>query len=235
MGSLNYSIGRIRAMESFLLSQDFLQKVLFAKDFNSAISLLAENKRWGQVIKSFENSDDYLAMLEIEQRNVIALLLDLSERAIEIEALSKKHFMAFLQDDYLQDLKLAAQKSNSALFRKIVYASEVFWKIIYSLLQGGSPDTTLQKYAFVDFSKEIQSGIEEFKKGRDFSALDKEYDNILLKTAKIAKYESFGINPLIGFFISQEMEIKNLQLILSSKKNGVNPEKTKNYLRASYV
>ena len=50
-----------------------------------------------------------------------------------------------------------------------------------------------------------------------------------------AKYKSFGIEPLIAFYIAKDAEIKNVRIILSCKHNELPPQTIRERVRKLYV
>ena len=92
------------------------------------------------------------------------------------------------------------------------------------------------------YDKSIEGIKELLTAGTDQITLDGKYtkferiaDDMKLKYVKDAKYVSFGIEPLIGYLIAKEMEIKNLRIILTGKVTEVPVEKISERLRDTYV
>lgn len=234
--NLNYLIGRIRAIEPFLLTEDNFLKILFSKDYDMSLSLLGENKRWAEIIKSVEGNKNFILVLEKMKRNLFQLVGEIANEYREIKTLIYKFEREKnVYENFVIDLRNCSKHSKSHIFKSIVFLYELYFFVKTSLLNGKSPELVSQKIAYKDYSKNILKGIEEYKRTDDLSVLEKEFDNTIMSIAKTAKHKAFGIDPVIGFFIAQEMELKNLKLIFSSKKFGINPEKVKGLLRNSYV
>jgi len=81
----------------------------------------------------------------------------------------------------------------------------------------------------------VKSGVEDWKRSGSFSHLEKLFDDHLLSFVKKAKYITFGIEPLIGYLVAKEMEVKNLRTIMVGKFNRLSQEIIKERLRESYV
>jgi len=60
-------------------------------------------------------------------------------------------------------------------------------------------------------------------------------DDYLLSHFRKAKYLSSGIEPLLGFILAKESEIRTLRFILICKKNRVGAERIRERLRTSYA
>jgi len=98
-----------------------------------------------------------------------------------------------------------------------------------------SLESFVDSLRFKDYYEILKSGIEHWKKSGSFSFLEKLFDDYLLNFAKRAKYISFGIEPLIGYLVAKEMEVKNLRTVIVGKSNRLSPELIKERLRESYI
>jgi len=66
-------------------------------------------------------------------------------------------------------------------------------------------------------------------------AFEKEIDDLLIDYVKNAKFQSFGIAPLVAFYFASESEIKTVRIILSCKKNGLDIKNIRERVRKLYV
>ena len=67
------------------------------------------------------------------------------------------------------------------------------------------------------------------------SSLEKYCDNQIIESIKSQKYNSFTISPLAAYILAREIEIKNVRIILSGKKNSLKEESIRERLRELYV
>ncbi len=65
--------------------------------------------------------------------------------------------------------------------------------------------------------------------------IDKLMDNYLIELIKKAKYMAFGIEPIIGYLLAKEGEIKTVRMILVCKANSIKGDFIKERLRTLYV
>ena len=79
-----------------------------------------------------------------------------------------------------------------------------------------------------------EGGRELNETGR-FSLFEKLCDNALMAYNKKAKYGSFGIVPIAGYWYAKEMEIDNLRIILTGLLAGSTPQQIGERLRETYV
>lgn len=78
-------------------------------------------------------------------------------------------------------------------------------------------------------------GGQEVKETGDFALFEKLCDDALMEFNKQAKYETFGIVPIAGYWYAKELEIDNLRIILTGILIGSTPEQISEKLREPYV
>lgn len=67
------------------------------------------------------------------------------------------------------------------------------------------------------------------------SAFEKWCDDAVMAHLESARYKSFGIEPLIGYYIARETEIQTARIILSCKRNGLGSAAIRERVRRLYV
>jgi V/A-type H+-transporting ATPase subunit C len=67
------------------------------------------------------------------------------------------------------------------------------------------------------------------------TAFEKACDDYLMKYIKEFRYRAFGIEPLIGYMIGKETDIKNARIILVGKVNKISNDIVRERLRNGYV
>ncbi|WP_312702003.1 V-type ATP synthase subunit C [Sedimentibacter sp.] len=90
----------------------------------------------------------------------------------------------------------------------------------------------LSAYGFKDLFLEGTDALSETGK---FTTMEKLLDNKLVDYIKSAKYVPFGIEPLAGYLIAKDNEIKIARIILAGKLAGISPELIRERLRETYV
>ena len=86
-----------------------------------------------------------------------------------------------------------------------------------------------------DFKEVFIEGTEALMETKMFTVLEKLLDNKIIEHVKYAKYVPFGIEPLVGYLIGKDNEIKIARIILAGKTAGISPELIKERLRETYV
>ncbi len=85
------------------------------------------------------------------------------------------------------------------------------------------------------FKEVFLEGTEALAETGKFTTLEKLLDNKIIEYIKSAKYVSFGIEPLAGYLIAKDNEIKIARIILAGKLAGISPELIRERLRETYV
>jgi len=99
----------------------------------------------------------------------------------------------------------------------------------------GSMEGFVDSLRFKDYYEIVKRGVDHWKRRGSFSLLEKLFDDYSLNFVKKAKYITFGIEPLIGYLVAKEMEVKNLRTIVVGKFNGLSTEIIKQRLRDTYI
>lgn len=102
-------------------------------------------------------------------------------------------------------------------------------------LFDGSLEQFAQGLMYTRYGRVISDGIDHWKEHVDLTCLEKMLDDYLLDYLKLAKYITFGLEPLIGYLLAKETEIKNIRTILVGKFNNLSKETIKERLRETYV
>lgn len=67
------------------------------------------------------------------------------------------------------------------------------------------------------------------------TAFEKWCDDLVMQQLEGAKYQSFGIEPLVAYYFARDAEIKNVRIILSCKHNQLPVEMIRERVRKIYV
>lgn len=81
----------------------------------------------------------------------------------------------------------------------------------------------------------LAAGAEELNQNGRFTNLEKSLDDNLMDYVRNAKYISFGIEPLIGYLVAKEADIKTARIIMAGKLSDLSSERIRERLRKTYV
>lgn len=96
-------------------------------------------------------------------------------------------------------------------------------------------DKFAEQLSAYDFKEIFLEGTQALEDTGMFTTLEKLLDNKLIQYIKNAKYVPFGIEPLVGYLIAKDNEIKIARIILAGKLAGISPELLRERLRETYV
>jgi len=96
-------------------------------------------------------------------------------------------------------------------------------------------DSFIDALKFTSLGEFLEEGIESFKTTGTLTKFEKLSDNLILNYVKKSKYIALGIEPLVGFLIAKEMEIKNARIIMVGKINNISNDVIRERLREAYV
>ena len=91
------------------------------------------------------------------------------------------------------------------------------------------------KLAPYGLKEAMAAGGQELKETGDFALFERLCDDALMEFNKQAKYETFGVVPIAGYWYAKELEIDNLRIILTGILIGSTPEEIGEKLREPYV
>jgi len=103
----------------------------------------------------------------------------------------------------------------------------------------GHFDDTIESFASslsnTPYSDVITEGIRKWTDEHSLAVYEKLADNFLINYIKPVKYIIFGIEPLIGYLLAKEHEIKLIRIIMTGKINDLPTEIINERLRDTYV
>ncbi|MCQ2487298.1 MAG: V-type ATPase subunit [Clostridia bacterium] len=123
----------------------------------------------------------------------------------------------------------STKKSADFISRSIAECETLDKQALVAAAASGSVDEVL---AYVDKTVYVPC-VEEFKKST--SAFEKWCDDLLMECVSGAKFEAFGIAPIIAYYIARDAEVKTVRIILSAKVNNIPADIIRERVRTLYV
>ena len=96
-------------------------------------------------------------------------------------------------------------------------------------------ESFIEVLRFTSYSAACEEGIGNFQSTGSLSKLEKLIDNFIMEYIKKTKLVFLGVEPLIGYLIAKETEIKNARIIMVGKMNQISSEIIRERLREAYV
>lgn len=154
-----------------------------------------------------------------------------------------------LGDPFLKEyFQILADLTNIRIFLRVraLGKEKSFFEKVF--LKGGKLDLSfflrLYEEPMDNFSSSLprtpygqlaSEGIKYWKEDGSWSELERLSDNHILNFLRRAKHIVFGLEPLIGYLIARENEIKMLRMIMVGKLNNLQRELVRRNLRDTYV
>ena len=96
-------------------------------------------------------------------------------------------------------------------------------------------EAVVSQLIYTDYAPIIEEGMDNYQQTGTWTRFEKLLDNYLMDVAKKGKYAAFSIEPLIGFMIAKEYEIKGIRMMMVGKNNKIPNEVIRERLRDAYV
>lgn len=96
-------------------------------------------------------------------------------------------------------------------------------------------DALKSNIVFFNYQKMLSLSVDYFKKYNSFILFEKLSYDYLIDQIRFAKYEPFGPEPLVGYFIAKDNEAKLLRIIMISKINNIESTLIHQQLRKLYL
>lgn len=126
------------------------------------------------------------------------------------------------------------KKSWDFLKKVLVDGGSIGIKFFMEKLQDPL-ESFIEKMRAFRYEKVCEEGAAWFQKTGRLDKYEKMADEYVLSFVKKARYTSFGIEPLVGYLVLKENEIKNVRIIMTGKINGIPSEIIKERLRDTYA
>lgn len=100
---------------------------------------------------------------------------------------------------------------------------------------GGPVEDIVLKLGHTGYSKVVTKGVEEYVKTGSLSVYERLMDDYLLDYVKAARWNPLGIEPIIGYLLAKENEIRIIRIIMVGKINNLPADIIRERLRDVYV
>jgi len=186
------------------------------------------------------------AMTQFDQRKnpqAVDIILDEALYSLLLEA-ARSRKDPFLEELFRMDIDL----TNLKTFVRLKIRARGREQLQEALLAGGFLPTerllklfdgTLEQFAQglrnTRYGRVIADGIANWKEHAQLTYLEKLLDDYLFDYLKQAKYITFGLEPLVGYLLAKETEIRNIRTILVGKFNNLPKQQILERLRETYV
>lgn len=246
----------------FLLKNDYHNiKVLLKGEFsgNSDESLLLQTGTISiPVLKTSINNRKFDALPEIMAKG-IKEAIDTYGRTTDPQVIDiildstcfnhMKEKARFSEKDYLiKMVEILIDLANIKIFIRLKALDKSIDFLQKVLLKGGSipeekfftgmgesMDKIIENFKNTPYEKICQEGITSYMATGSLSIFEKLSDDYVMSYVKKYKNLTFGVEPLVGYLIGKDTEIKNARIIMVGKINNINNDVIRERLREIYA
>ncbi len=175
-----------------------------------------------QVIDLILDKACFTQMIEVAKATENEFLLGLIVRMVDLANIKIFLRVKSLKKswDFLQSILLPGGKIDKDVFIKNLQ---------------DSLDNFINALRSSAYGQLCEEGITDYISSGSLAKFENLSDNFIMSYVKKARYISFGIEPLIGYLVAKETEIKNARIIMIGKINNISNDIIRERLREAYV
>ena len=237
-----FAVGRVRALEKYLVSKAVFREAIEAMDFSSAIKVIYDAGRFPEELIAVKNSEELDAFLIKEEKTLHA---DIGELLFE------KELLGLVSDQQRPDqvLPLAVQTrypflidyvkhridlSNLKIMLRLKYAEHPSEKFESLMMRGGflEASTLLQSFesAHAEIGERLHASpyrelwdesVEKMEEQESFVALEKAMEDFLMAHMRKARYIVFGPEPVLAYGYAKKRELSHIRILGIGKLNHI--------------
>ena len=251
-----YAVGRIRALENWLVAKPFFVEAAEEKDLASALKVIFDAGRFHQEKIEIHDSDQLDAFLEIEESLLRALVSSLlpdkdmarivsgTDRADQVLSLSRELNIPFITAYLRHKIDLG----NLKILCRVKYLGVSRERLDESLLEGGFLDENFLREGFDlsygEMAEKLHASpyhatwilaTDELVEKDSFIVLDREFENFLMSYLKKAKYFVFGPEPIFAYVQAKKIEMQLFRLLGVGMLNQIPSDLLKQRMSETYV
>jgi len=256
-----YSIGKIRALERFLIKSEVFQEAIAASP-NEALRLFVESGFYSDELLQIKDSEHLEAVFNKEllqlKRLISDLLLDkalselLDKNILECGVRIIKIYPSEFLSDYISHV---TDMHNIKTFLRLYIFQEPEAKLKNALIYEGfmQKEFFLRLYSqdlshflnrleyihkgtrIINYATYLTAAVRKLEKESSFISLEKAMNDFLIEVLKPAKYISFGPEPVLAYYFAKVNEINLMRLVILAKLNDLSGELIKERLNSVYA
>ena len=132
-------------------------------------------------------------------------------------------------------LRAAKTGLSPRLFREIVLVGgEIPPDLVARAFEAGLQDLG-RFYSKTALAVLAASGVAHLERGESLTSWEKRCDDALTRVYRKGRYVSIGPEPVVGYLLGKEAEVRNLRVVFAGKESGLAPAEILERLRETYV
>lgn len=233
-----YAVGRVRALENYLIPYQVFREAAEAESAQRALELISDAGKFGEDLLLAQNPDQLDRVLLKER---MSLDFNLEELFLERELYHAylaaedpaevQRRLKIAENDFIRDyFRLRLDLANLKLFLRCRYLELPAGYLEEKFFPGGhlEKNLLLENYDSSDeeFYQVIRSSLygELWKLATEFLSskeslvvLEREVENLSMDYLKKAKQITFGPEPLFAYGLARRQELKLVRMVLAGK------------------
>ncbi len=170
------------------------------------------------------------------------------DACLDAEMFALMHEFASQNDFLLELLKMYIDLANIKMLIRSKKLDKSKKFVGYATLENGSLqkgdllkiydrslDAMISELCKTEYGKIIAEWAEHYEKEESLLLFEKLFDDMIIEHVKKAKHVAFGLEPLAGYIIAKENEMKRVRMILMGKLNKIPSKQIKEMMREGYV
>jgi V/A-type H+-transporting ATPase subunit C len=251
-----YSVGRVRALERFLIRQAVFREAAEAADAAAALKLVYDAGRYPEGLVRVRDSDELEALLDGEEE---ALKREMAELILEKKVLDAyrlsfdpdKALAAAAESGYPfleEHIRMGIDLGNIKVFLRAKYLGLSKEKLEARLVEGGSVGkrslVDLFPLALAEIAGALPSsayrelweeGIKVLAERETFVPLEKGIEDCLMKGLRRARSIVFGPEPVYAYGLAKQKEIALVRLVGVGRMLSLPAELLRERISETYV
>ncbi|MGB9836504.1 MAG: V-type ATPase subunit [Candidatus Saccharicenans sp.] len=251
-----FAVGRIRALENYLIPQPVFREAASAESPERALEIISDAGKYGEdlllagspealdrVLKKERIALDFTLQelfLEKEEFDLYRALEDLAQAS----AMGSKVENLFIREYLTKKIDL----SNLKLFLRCRYLEKPASCLEENFISGGSLErkffsehleTPLEDFASAlrayPYAEVWKQGVSFLLAQESFIVFEREAENLLMEILKKARQITFGPEILFAYGLARKQELKLVRLVLVGKMLGLPENIIKERITQTYV
>jgi vacuolar-type H+-ATPase subunit C/Vma6 len=251
-----FAVGRIKALENYLIPARVFREAAEASDFKRAVELISEAGKTTDRLREVKTPADLEAFLEAEQAALDATLeelfldkklYDFYQQADEVV---RAVGSAFLLDEpfFRNFFWLKIDLANLKIYLRCRYVGRPASQFEESFISGGR----LEKKIFLDnynsnledfaqflkttsYEQLWRQGLNFLQAQDSFVVFEREIENLVMDYLQSAKKVTFGPEPLFAYGLARRQELKLIRLVVLGQMLNIPAFLLKERISQTYV
>jgi len=247
MFAINYDFHNIKVLLKSRFAKKRYSKILSRigiLDINN-LNKAIEEDRFNEIPIFFELAIKKVISeyTKIPDPEIIDLILD-KEKFTLMEELIKDRKIPFLEEfikinidlvNLIAAVRLKIREEDKNYLRKVLIDKGNISIKSFQDVFDSPLSSWITKFLKTNYEKIVEIGLKTYETQSSLLEIERLKDNFILDYVKIGKNITFGVEPLIGFIVAKENDIKNIRIILTGKINNWPAIRIKERIRDAYV